>query len=143
MRLHDFLDYRAREQGEAEFAIQGDRRMTYGEALAETNRLANAFVSAGLQPGDRVAMLSKNRIEYVLLYFAAAKTGVVLVPLNYRLAPVEWRYILEDAGVKLLIATGEYLPAVDPLRGELRRIERFIAIDAPPNAAGWEGFDHW
>ena len=46
MRLHDFLDYRAREQGEAEFAIQGDRRITYRAAQAEVNRLANALVDS-------------------------------------------------------------------------------------------------
>jgi len=42
MRLHDFLDYRAREQGEAEFAIHGDRRITYRDALTEVHRLANS-----------------------------------------------------------------------------------------------------
>ena len=80
MRLHDFLDYRAREQGEAEFAVHGDRRITYGEALIETNRLANAFVAAGLQIGDRVGLLSKNSIEYMLLYLAGSKSGVVASP---------------------------------------------------------------
>src|SRR5262245_12291046 len=126
MRLHDFLDYRAREQGEAEFAIQGNRQLTYYEALAETNRLANAFISAGLKTGDRIAVLSKNSIEYVHLYFAAAKAGVVIVPLNYRLAPIEWSYILNDAGVKMLLAAGEYIQAVDPLRDELRQVEHFV-----------------
>ena len=142
MRLHDFLDYRAREHGEAEFAIQGNRRISYGEALAETNRLANAFVSAGLQIGDRIAVLSKNSIEFVLLYFAAAKAGVVPVPLNYRLAPVEWSYILKDAGAKLLIAAGEYPQAIDLIRGELTTVERFVAIDSP-DAAGWDDYCRW
>jgi len=142
MRLHDFLDYQARERAEAEFAIQGDRRMTYGEALAETNRLANALVSAGLQIGDRIAVLSKNSIEYVLLYFAAAKAGVVPVPLNYRLTPAEWRYILNDAGAKLLIAAGEYLQAVEPIRSELPRVERFVALDGP-GASDWDDCHHW
>ncbi len=64
MRLHDFLEYQTRERGDEEFAIQGDRRLTYGEALAEANRLANAFIGAGLQVGDRIAMLAKNSIEY-------------------------------------------------------------------------------
>ncbi len=73
MRLHDFLDYRAREQGDAEFATQGERRISYREALAETNRLAMTLVAAGLHAGDRIAVLSKNSIEYVLLYLAASK----------------------------------------------------------------------
>src|SRR3990170_276212 len=55
VRLHDFLDYRARERPDEEFAVQGERRLTYREALAEVNRLARAFVSARLPGGDRLA----------------------------------------------------------------------------------------
>ena len=66
MRLHDYLDYWAREQPDAEFAVQGSRCLTYREALRAVNRLANAFVDAGLQIGDWIAILSKNSIEYVL-----------------------------------------------------------------------------
>src|SRR5947207_2085315 len=142
MRLFDFLDYRAREQGDAEFATQGDWRITYREALEATNRQANALIGAGLQIGDRIGILSKNNIEYVLLYFAAAKAGVVPVPLNYRLAPAEWRYILNDAGAKLLIAAGDYPQAVDPIRNELTTVERFMAVDSPA-AIGWDDYRGW
>jgi acyl-CoA synthetase (AMP-forming)/AMP-acid ligase II len=142
MRLFDFLDYRAREQADAEFAIQGDRRITYREALEATNRLAKALIGAGLGVGDRIGILSKNSIEYVLLYFAAAKAGVVPVPLNYRLAPGEWRYILNDAGAKLLIAAGDYPQAVDPIRNELMTVERFMAVDSPA-ATGWDDYRGW
>jgi acyl-CoA synthetase (AMP-forming)/AMP-acid ligase II len=142
MRLHDFLDYQARERAEADFAIQGNRRITYGKALAETNRWANAFVNADLQLGDRIAILSKNSIEYILLYLAASKAGLVSVPLNYRLAPAEWRYILNDAGAKLILAAGEYPQAINPICNELATVERFVAIDGP-NASGWEDFQGW
>lgn len=141
MRLHDFLDYQARERAEADFAIQGNRRISYSTALAETNRWANAFVSAGLQPGDRIAILSKNSIEYILLYLAASKAGLVSVPLNYWLAPAEWGYILNDAGAKLILAASEYPQAVNPIRNELATVERFVAIDGPN--AGWEDFQGW
>lgn len=142
MRLHDFLDYHARERGDAEFAIHGNRRLTYREALAETNRLANAFVGAGLQIGDRIAALSRNSIEYVLLYFAASKAGVVPVHLNYRLAPQEWCYIINDTGAKLLLAGGEYTQAVELIRSELRTVERFVAIDGA-GAPAWDDYHQW
>ncbi len=57
MRLHDFLDYHARERGDAEFAIQGNRHLTYREALAETNHLANAFVKCQSQTCDTCASM--------------------------------------------------------------------------------------
>jgi len=142
MRLHDYLDYRAREHAGEEFAVQGDRRLTYREALAETNRFANALVSAGLQTGDRIAILSKNSIEYALLYYACAKAGVVPVPLNYRLSPGEWTYIINDAGAKLLIAGDEYANAVDGIRGELSSVERFVGINVG-DIEGWQDAALW
>src|SRR5689334_8337940 len=102
MFLHSFLDYWAREQPDAEFAIQHGRRMTYGQALAAANQLANALRGSGLQVGDRFAVLAKNRVEYILLYLAASKAGVVPVPLNYRLAASQWSAVLEDAQARLL-----------------------------------------
>jgi acyl-CoA synthetase (AMP-forming)/AMP-acid ligase II len=142
MRLHDFLDYWARERPKEEFAVQDSRRLTYGEALAQANALANACIEAGLQIGDRVAVLGKNSLEYALLYYGASKAGVVLVPLNYRLAPPEWCYIINDAQAKLLIATSEYVAAVDGIRSDLKAVERFVAIDAS-GALGWEEYRHW
>ncbi len=142
MRLHDFLDYWARERPETEFAVHGARRLTYSEALATINRLAHAFISAGLQVGDRVALLAKNSIEYALLYYAASKAGVALVPLNYRLAPPEWTYLLNDAQARLLIASQPYLTLVDGFRAELETVERFLALDAA-RLTGWENYDQW
>jgi len=142
MRLHDFLDYRTREQGEAEFAIHGDRRITYRAAQAEVHRLANALVGCGLQPGDRMAILSRNSSEYMLLYFAASKAGLVTIPLNYRLAPIEWSYIINDARARALFAAGEYLRDLETIRSELKTIGQFIAIDGV-DAPGREGFFGW
>ncbi len=66
----------------------------------------------------------------------------MIVPLNYRLAPAEWRYILNDPGAKLLLAAGDYPQALDSIRAELTTIERCIAIDGPPSA-GWEEYRGW
>src|SRR3990172_4387384 len=137
MRLHDYLDYRAREHPDEEFAVQGDRRLTYRQALAEANRFANALVDAGLRAGDRIGLLSKNSIEYALIFYACSKAGVVPVPLNYRLSPGEWTYIINDAGARLLIAADEYVQAVDSIRGELKSVERFVGVNVG-DIEGWQ-----
>ena len=142
MRLHDYLDYRAREHAGEEFAVQGDRRLSYGEALDETNRLANALLGAGLQSGDRIAILSKNSIEYALTYYACSKAGVVPVPLNYRLAPGEWAYIVNDAGAKLVIAAAEFVSAIDSVRGELNSVGHFVGMNVG-DIEGWEDYARW
>lgn len=142
MRLHDYLDYQGRIRPDNDFAILGSQRITYAEAVQEANRLANAMVAAGLEPGDRVALLSKNSIEYMIVFYAASKAGVVLVPLNYRLAPPEWSYIVNDSGAKALIASSAYTQPLDGVRAELTTVKRFVAIGtAWPD--GWEGFDSW
>jgi acyl-CoA synthetase (AMP-forming)/AMP-acid ligase II len=142
MHLHSFLDYWARVQPNAEFAVQGSRQMTYQEAFCAVNQLANALINSGLQLGDRLAVLSKNSIEYVLLYFAASKAGVVPVPLNYRLSPSEWSYILNDAGAKLLIVEGGFLDAIASIRKELKTVERLVAIDGG-EATSWDEYRRW
>jgi acyl-CoA synthetase (AMP-forming)/AMP-acid ligase II len=139
MRLHDTLDYRAREHPQRDFAIHGARRVSYAEAQRLANRIANAFVAAGLEAGDRVAILSKNSIEHAVLYYACAKAGVVPVPLNYRLAPPEWSYILDDSGARMLIAQDGLARALEPVRAELGGVKRFIAIGEA--VAGWEAWD--
>ena len=118
MRLHDFLEFHARIRPHADFAVMGSRTVSYGEADAAANRLANAMAAAGLEVGDRVAVLSKNCIEYLLVYFACAKAGVVPVPLNYRLAPPEWAFILGDAGARMVIARKELVHAFAPVKAE-------------------------
>ncbi len=142
MRLHDFFDYHVRESPDADFAMQVDRRISYREASDEVNKLASAFLSAGIHPGDRVAVLSKNSIEYVILYFGASKAGVVPVPLNYRLAPPEWAYIVNDSQAKMLIASAEYLEAADNIRGELETVGQFVGIGGP-GASGWNDYRVW
>jgi acyl-CoA synthetase (AMP-forming)/AMP-acid ligase II len=142
MRLHDYLDFQAREHPDVEFAVLGDRSVTYRDALAEVNRLANAFVSAGLEFGDRVSILSKNSIEYAFLFYAASKAGVVPVPLNYRLAAPEWAYIINDSQSKMLVASAAYVSLVDGLRKDIKGVEQFVAIDAD-GVEGWRDYRQW
>lgn len=142
MRLFDFFEYNAREFGNVEYAIQGNKVLTYREAGLIVNQLANTFISAGLQVGDRIAMLSKNSIEYLLLYYAAGKAGLVPVPLNFRLAPREWVYIINDSGAKLVLSSATYVDAIDEIRSELKDTNTFVAIDAPEKE-GWKDYHKW
>ncbi len=141
MRLHDYLEYQAKVRPANAFAIQGNRSISYAEADAEANRLGNALIDAGLGIGDRFAYLSKNSIDMAIMYLAASKAGAVPVPLNYRLAPPEWAYIINDAGAKLVIACGEYPKGIESARDQLKTARRFIALgDVPEN---WDSYRDW
>ena len=82
----------------------GEVTHSFGELDARANRVAHALRRRGLAPGDRVGILSRNRPEYVELLFGAARAGVVLVGLNWRLAPPEVAAVLADAGPALVLA---------------------------------------
>ena len=139
MRLHDMLEYRARLQPSAPFARMGDQQLTYAEGDRCANQIAHALLGAGLGRGDRFGVLAKNSIESILLYYGASKAGVVPVPLNYRLAPPEWQYILEDAGAKLVVARGEYAAALAPVRSKLGAVQSWIGLAT--DAEGWTRWD--
>lgn len=85
------------------------RARTFGQLEERTSRLANALGDRlGLQKGDRVAVLSRNRIEYFEVYLACARAGFVTLALNWRLAVAEQARILEDAAPRVLVADTEF-----------------------------------
>jgi long-chain acyl-CoA synthetase len=85
-----------------------DSRRTYAELGSRCRRLAGAMRKLGVAPHDRVGVIALNSDRYLELYLGLPAAGYVLVPVNSRLAPVEMRAILEDAGVSVLFADGDY-----------------------------------
>lgn len=142
MRLHDYLDHWARRRPESDFCIHEGRKLSYSEAASRINRIANALLEAGIGPGDRIAILGKNSIDYLLLFFAASKSGVVPVPLNYRLAPPEWSYIINDAEAKAVFVSGELTDSFDSVRGDLEKTRLFVTLDGDARG-GWRSIAVW
>src|SRR6185369_1432152 len=94
-------------------AIDGDgRRVTFVELDRAANRVANALITAGVNPGDRVGFVDRNSTEYWETFLGALKAGAVLVPLNFRLSPAEVRWSLDDAGARLVVAGEAFAPLV-------------------------------
>jgi fatty-acyl-CoA synthase len=84
------------------------RELTYGELDRGANALASSFLARGLRRGDRVATLTGNSPEHVVVFFACAKAGLMLLPLNWRLAAPELRFQLDDAEPSLFLVEDEY-----------------------------------
>ena len=81
----------------------GGLSTTYAELDERASRTANALVSAGIEPGDRVAFVGENSTAFLATLFGAAKCGAVLVAVNHRLSPAEVDYILRDARPAALV----------------------------------------
>jgi long-chain acyl-CoA synthetase len=94
------------------------RSCSFAELDRRSSALAAAWLSNGLQPGQRVAVLAKNKIEYFEVYLACAKSGLVAQGMNWRFATPSMVASLRDAEPELVIVQDEFLPVADTLREE-------------------------
>ncbi|MEW5946733.1 MAG: o-succinylbenzoate--CoA ligase [bacterium] len=108
--------------------VFGDRRFTYRELHSRTNRLADALGARGLRKGARAAALMFNSSEFIEIYFALAKSGAVMVPVNFRLAPPEILHVLNDSGAEILFYGNEQKDKVEALKGEKSAVREFIPL---------------
>ena len=92
-------------------------RFTYAEMNARANRAAQAFLSLGLKPGDRVAWLARNVATFWDALFGAAKVGAVMTPINWRLAPPEVVQIMNDAGPALFVGETAFIEPLKAVEG--------------------------
>jgi fatty-acyl-CoA synthase len=126
--------------------VAGDLRFTYAEFDAAVNRTAHALADRGLAKGDRLALLSHNSWQYAVLTFAAAKLGVILVPVNFMLGPDEIAFILRHSGATgmvtedALATTAEKALATAGVEGGVRG---WIGLSGAAPTAGWEDVDDW
>jgi acyl-CoA synthetase (AMP-forming)/AMP-acid ligase II len=111
--LHDLLaDAAARAPG-TPAVVTPSASVTFAELLARVDARA-AQVASCTDPGDRVAVLAENCVEYVELYYAVPHAGRVLVPLNHRLHPAEWSRTLTRAGAWVLFASPSLAARAEP-----------------------------
>jgi fatty-acyl-CoA synthase len=129
-----FLRYAEQQYSSKTAIVCGDQRFTYAQFAERASRLAGALREAGVQPGDRVAFLSLNCHRLLEAYFGVLDAGAVLLPLNFRLAPQELAYILNDSGAKVLFLQKEFLEVVDSFRESVPKIQIFFLLDASPDA---------
>ena len=113
---------------EALVDVTTGRRYTYGHLAGEVHRLADYLGRLGVVKGDRVCCLSFNRAEYLSLFFALSRLGAVLVPLNFRLAPAEFVYFLEDVEPRALFFDREHLAAAAELKTK-GLVGHFVCFD--------------
>ena len=110
----------------------GELRLTFEQLSRRVDALAGALKEQGVGRNDRVAILDVNSHHYAEAYYACAQAGMVLVPLNSRLAVPELKYILNDAGAKMLLVSEPFFQVFDGLADSLSTIETVLAYGKPP-----------
>ena len=133
--LRDLIERSAR-RGDVEFLVQGERRLSFARFAAQVRGTSRALVDrAGLAPGDRVAVLGANSIDWLLATFAASSAGGVAVALNSWWTADELGFALNDCGARFLAVDAGLLERIEPLRHQLPDLEQIFVIGgaAPPD----------
>jgi long-chain acyl-CoA synthetase len=130
-RLHSLRDILAMADARAgvDFLVQGDRRVTYDEFNRFVRRAAVALEELGVGHGDRVAILSANNVEWVVLFWATAAIGAVIVPLNAWWKSDELEFGLRDSGAKVLVSDARRWQAVRDLVDSLPELDHVFVMD--------------
>ena len=121
--------------------IDGETTLTFAQFEATVDRTAAAIVAAGLAKGDRLALLSHNCWQYAVLDFAAARAGVVLVPINFMLTASEIAFILQHCGAAGFVVEDALVPTAEKALAEAGGVPIRVAIGSAPE--GWSPLSQW
>jgi acyl-CoA synthetase (AMP-forming)/AMP-acid ligase II len=139
--LAETVRMQAKARGDAiAFEFEG-RQTTFAAFDRNTNRVANALKAAGLTHGERIAYLGKNSDIYFELLFGAMKAGVVMAPVNWRLAGPEIAFIVEDCKAPLLFVGPEFVTMARSLKDRLPSVRAIITTEG--GAGEWRDFVAW
>jgi acyl-CoA synthetase (AMP-forming)/AMP-acid ligase II len=119
------------------------RSFTYPQMNHRINKLANSLISLGLQKGDKIAVLLENCIEICELFMATAKTGIIIVPINFRLVSREVEYIVNNSDAKAMVVHDQFAGSVEPIRSNLKNIaaQNYVMVGKPQ--AGYRPYEEF
>src|SRR6185437_6331923 len=141
--IPELIERAVRTYGPRTAVVDGERHLSFDEVGERSARLANALAGLVSDPAARVAVLMKNRLEYVECDFGIARAGLIKVPINPRLSDDERRYILDDSGAAVVITDAAERPRVAGLLADLARPLTVIDVDlegtGARDAVGYRG----
>lgn len=140
--LTDFLDRAVALYGKKKAIFTEDREFTYEELNERVNRLSHGLYKLGVRKGDRVAYLAPNSVEMLEGFYGVFQLGAVIVPLNIRLKPDDYVYILNHSEAKVLFVDQNLYPLIEPVKEELKTIEKII-VHYKDETTDEIGYDDW
>jgi fatty-acyl-CoA synthase len=112
-----------------EALVDGAQRFTYEQFFDRCDRFSSALQRLGVRQGDRVAYIAPNTHAQLESFYAVPQIGAVLVPINYRLSPEEFTYIITHSGATVVCAHEDYLECLETIRPQLPGVRQFIALE--------------
>jgi crotonobetaine/carnitine-CoA ligase len=133
--LYGLLKSRASKAPDRPFLVFQGRTCTYGQAVERVDAIGAALAARGVAKGDRVAIISTNSDNFVLLMLGLGKIGAVVVPVSPELNAMEAGYILGHAGVTAVACSGAALATARAVNGNLPAHTLFMTLDGPGESA--------
>jgi fatty-acyl-CoA synthase len=140
----EFMRRARRLYADREGVVDGGNRWTYGQFFDRCDRWSSALQHLGVRQGDRVAYIAPNTHAQLESFYAVPQLGAVLVPLNFRLAADDFRYLLRHSGATVVCVSADYQPAIDAIRDDLPGVAHFVALDwhdATTGRPGWLDYE--
>ena len=135
----DFARRARKLYGSREAVIDGDLRLTYTQFFNRCDRWSAKLQELGVGQGDRVAYIAPNTHAQLESFYAVPQIGAVLVPINYRLTPDDFAYLINHSGARVVCAEADYLAAVEGVRTQLPNVEHFVALSGAHD--GWLDYE--
>ena len=135
----EFARRARRLYADREAVVDGDLRYTYEQFFNRCDRWSSALQAMGVRQGDRVAVIAPNTHAQLESFYAVPQIGAVLVPINYRLKPDDFAYVITHSGAKVVCAHSDYLESVDSVRSELKDVSAFVAFEG--ERSGWLDYE--
>jgi fatty-acyl-CoA synthase len=136
MRLHDYLEYWAVATPDQVCVTDGTRSYTYAQMDAWAEKIATVLADLGVPDGGRFGVLAANCPEWIAIYYGAFKSGAVPVPLNFRLHPSEWEFLLGDSAATVVLIQDGYVDRIATVRDNLPTVRSWVVIDG--DRPGWQ-----
>ena len=132
----------ARLQPNTVGARDSRRALTFHAWDQRASRLANALLARGLRPGDRVALLAYNCVEWMELYVGLARAGLIAVPINFRLVGPEIEYVVKHCEARAFVVQDDLVATVEAIRDRLDiPPERLVHFGTPTPPPGWTAYE--
>lgn len=125
-----------RSSADAPALTLGHDTLTWGQLYDRAQRVAGALRAAGVEAGDRVAFLDKNGMAYFEVLFGGSLLNAVNVAVNWRLAPPEISFVVNDAEAKVLVVSSDFLAQLEQIEGDLTTVSTIVVIGDEGAAGG-------
>lgn len=134
-----FLERAVKIYGKKTGVICGAERFSYLEFDRRVNQLSDGLLKMGVTKGDRISYLGYNCHQLLEAFFGVPRIGAILLPLNIRLLPHDFEYILNESNPKVLFVDQDFIPQIESIRSRIPSVEHFILLEDMDNVPPWIG----